>query len=282
VGLLINPQEKSEASDMLIDRAYRRGPAGTLHLRMNLQDAFMLGAVLCAATLFAFEFDFFENVDQMTSEQRRITVRECFVLAGLLIAGLIGFSFHRLQQQKQEFERRLAAEIAASEARHQAMRDPLTGLPNRRALLAAIGASRSDPKSAPSPGALLLFDLNGFKGVNDQHGHPIGDQVLETIARRMQSIVDGDSIVARLGGDEFAVFCRSIHDRDDLRQMAQRLIAGIEAPIDIAGVRHSVGVGAGIALYPQDGHTEQELLRCADVALYRAKAEKQSAVHFYG
>jgi diguanylate cyclase (GGDEF)-like protein len=267
---------------MLIDRASRRGPTGTLHLRMNLQDAFMLGAVLCAATLFAFEFDFFENVDQMTSEQRRITVRECFILAGLLIAGLIGFSFHRLQQQKREFERRLAAEIAASEARHQAMRDPLTGLPNRRALLAAIGASRSDPKSAPSPGALLLFDLNGFKGVNDQYGHPIGDQVLETIARRMQSIVDGDSMVARLGGDEFAVFCRSIHDRDELRQMAQRLIAGIEAPIDIAGVRHSVGAGAGIALYPQDGHTEQELLRCADVALYRAKAEKQSAVHFYG
>ncbi|MSP45867.1 MAG: GGDEF domain-containing protein [Xanthobacteraceae bacterium] len=161
------------------------------------------------------------------------------------------------------------------------MRDPLTGLPNRRALMEALATSHREYRSGARSDALLLLDLNGFKRINDQYGHPAGDRVLETIAARMQSIVKNGNFVARLGGDEFAVLCRSIGDRDDVRQMGERLIARIEAPIDIAGIRHCVGAGAGIALYPQDGDTEQELLRCADVALYLAKAEKRSAVHFY-
>ena len=135
------------------------------------------------------------------------------------------------------------------------MRDPLTGLPNRRALLEAVTASLLGHANSARPHALLLLDLNGSKAINNQYGHPVGDRVLETIARRMQSIVDGDNVVARLGGDEFAVFCRSVGHCDDVRELADRLIAGIEAPIDIGGIHHRVGAGAGIGLHPQGGHT---------------------------
>jgi len=255
--------------------------ATTLRSRLSLQDAVIFLAALCAATLFALEYDFFENADHMTSRERRITVAEFYALTGLLIIGLIVFSFRRLQQQKREFLRRLAAEGAAREARHQAMRDPLTGLPNRRALLEAMSATLVDDPNDADLHALLLLDLNGFKHINDQFGHPIGDRLLETIARRMESIAKDDNLVARLGGDEFAVFCRSIAHADDAQRLAERLVSAIEAPIDIAGTLHHVGAGAGIALYPQHGRTERELLQCADVALYRAKTEKQSSVRCY-
>ena len=266
---------------MALQSADLSGLAATLRSRLSLQDAVILTAVLCAATLFAFEYRFFENVDQMTSRERRITVQEFLALTAFMIVGLIVFSFRRLQQQRREFEGRLVAEGASHEARHEARRDALTGLPNRRALLEAIAASHLDRAGSTGSHALLMLDLNDFKRVNDRYGHAVGDQVLETVARRMQSIIVGNNTVARLGGDEFAVFFPSIRDSDDIHQMAQRLIGGVEAPIEISRIQHRVGAGAGIALYPQDGRTKQELFHCADVALYRAKAKKRSAVRFY-
>ena len=195
---------------MALQSADLSGLAATLRSRLSLQDAFILTAVLCAATLFAFEYRFFENVDQMTSRERRITVQEFLALTGFMIVGLIVFSFRRLQQQQQqqrrEFEGRLVAEGASHEARHEARRDVLTGLPNRRALLEAIAASHLDRAGSAGSHALLMLDLNDFKRVNDRYGHAVGDQVLETVARRMQSIIVGNNTVARLGGDEFAVF----------------------------------------------------------------------------
>ena len=253
----------------------------TVRSRVSAQDGLILFAALCAAALFAFEYDFFENVDHMTSRERRITVQEFFALTGLLIVGLIVFSFRRLQQQKLEFSRRLAAEIAAHRSLQEAMCDPLTGLPNRRALLQALSEASPGRHGSGEPHALVLLDLTGFKAINDRYGHPVGDRLLESIAQRMLSIAGDDNLVARLGGDEFAVVCRRFADPGDVRQMVHQLVASIEAPIDIQGIPHRVGVGAGIALFPQDAGSVPELMRCADAALYRAKAETRSAVHCY-
>jgi diguanylate cyclase (GGDEF)-like protein len=245
---------------------------------LKLQDAVIVAAIMCAATLFAFEYEFFESASGMTQGERRITVAEFFALAGLLIVSLIGFSYWRLRQEKHHFRLRLTAEYTAREARHQAMHDPLTGLPNRRALIDAIAAAMNAPSVAPQSHALLLIDLNGFKTINDRFGHPVGDQLLQTIARRLSAAGDGHSIAARLGGDEFAVLCTGVADAEEVRELAQRIVASLKAPIRIAGEVHRVGAGVGIAFYPQDALTERDMFRLADAALYRAKATGRSAV----
>lgn len=103
---------------MALKSADLSGLAATLRSRLSVQDVIILTAMLCAATLFAFEFHFFENVDQMRSRERRITVQKFFALAALMIVGVIAFSFRR-QQQRREFEGRLVAEGAAHEARRR-------------------------------------------------------------------------------------------------------------------------------------------------------------------
>ena len=262
---------------MSVPKVNLAGFAAVLRPRLEFQDAVIVVAIICAATLFAFEYDFFESVDRMSVRERRITVQEYFALTGLLIVSLIGFSVWRLRKQKHEFALRLGAEMAAREALHDAMHDPLTALPNRRALMIAMNAVINDAAASGSH-ALILLDLNGFKAVNDRHGHGAGDHLLETIARRVRTAVDGTRVPARLGGDEFAVFCPGVRHADEIRLLAHHLVASIEQPIEIAGVELRVGAGAGIAFYPQDAHTTPDLFRCADAALYRAKASKQSAV----
>jgi diguanylate cyclase (GGDEF)-like protein len=251
-----------------------------LRSRMGLQDAVIVLAVVLTATLFAFEYDFFEHADTLTTHQKRITVGEFFALTGLLILGLISFSIRRLQEQKREFQRRLTAEIAAFQARGEALRDLLTGLPNRRALYEALDATIGGATERGESHALVMLDLNGFKSINDKYGHPVGDKLLEHIGRRLQSPAR-KALAARLGGDEFAVFLPDVQRCEEAPQFARGLIAAIEQPIVIDGVSHKIGAAAGIAYFPQHGRSHADLLRHADLALYRAKAEKTSAVHCY-
>ena len=251
--------------------------ASILRPRLTLQDAILVIAIISAATLFAFEYDFFAYARMMSPEERRVTVQEYFALTGLLIVSLIGFSFYRLRQQRNEYQRRVAAEIAAREALHDAMHDPLTGLPNRRALLLAIRTALDDLPAMPRAHALLLLDLNGFKAVNDAHGHAAGDQLLRVIALRLHSTAGG-TMAARLGGDEFAVWFADVPHRGAARALARRLVDSIEEPIVVADSPVQVGAGIGISFYPQDADNEAELFRCADAALYRAKAARRPYV----
>jgi diguanylate cyclase (GGDEF)-like protein len=176
---------------------------------------------------------------------------------------------------------RLAAEFAAQRASDEALHDPLTNMPNRRALSEAMSAALSQPDPANASHALVMFDLNGFKAINDHFGHPVGDRVLQEIAGRLESAAGAGKISARIGGDEFAIFCPSVRQPADVEQFIRSTVRKIEAPIVVDGVEHRVGAGAGIALYPRDARTEQDLFRRADEALYRAKAEPHSAVCSY-
>jgi diguanylate cyclase (GGDEF)-like protein len=255
--------------------------ATTLSSRVSVKDAVIVLASLGAAVLFIYEFSFFEHSDAMSAQERRVTTGELFAVTGLFIVGLIVFAFRRVQQEKRELGLRLAAEFAAYQARDEALRDPLTGMPNRRALEQAMAAALKEPEMARSSHALVLFDLNGFKAINDRYGHPVGDRVLQEIARRLSAATDGDKIAARLGGDEFAVFCPVVQQSADIESFVQAAVGIIEAPIMFDGVEHCVGAGAGIAFYPRDACTGHDLFRCADAALYRAKAEGRSAVRSY-
>ncbi len=163
--------------------------------------------------------------------------------------------------ERREAEARLA---------HQAFHDPLTGLPNRARftdlLEAALRRARSNGRSV----GVLLLDLDGFKIVNDSLGHEVGDQQLVAVARRLVSCLDRGETVARFGGDEFTVLLEEV-DAEAATATADRILAAMAEPVDVAGREVAGGASIGIALGPAHGATPGELLKAADVALYRAK-----------
>jgi diguanylate cyclase (GGDEF)-like protein len=157
-------------------------------------------------------------------------------------------------------------------ARSKALHDPLTGLANRALfrdrLAQALGRAQRDRTLA----ALLLIDLDGFKAVNDTHGHAAGDAVLLALARRMVARRRAVDTVARLGGDEFAVVLAGVRDRADAARLAAETLATCQHPVPFEGHLLHPRLSVGMALYPQDGAGERDLLRRADRAMYDAKA----------
>jgi diguanylate cyclase (GGDEF)-like protein len=173
-------------------------------------------------------------------------------------------------------QRQAQAEIA-----HQANHDRLTGLPNRLLLsdrfagaLARVGRGEIL--------AVHCLDLDGFKPINDQFGHGAGDIVLKAVAGRLRQAVRATDTVARIGGDEFVVLQVDIRTPADAVVMAQRLIDAIARPFDVGEVSVRAGVSVGIAVAPLHGSSEDELLKVADAALYRAKASGRRCYRFAG
>jgi diguanylate cyclase (GGDEF)-like protein len=233
---------------------------------------------MAVATLIAFEIDIFPNPEGMPSRDNVIELDEALALASLLCLGLLLLSWRLLLSQRREVARRIKAE---REARALALHDVLTGLPNRRLFDQDLKAAIAAPPRSGGAHAVFLLDLNDFKRVNDIYGHGAGDEVLiEVSMRLMRAIREGD-LVSRFGGDEFAILARQLTGAEDATSIALRVIKELEEPISVGSVQHRIGVGIGIALVPQDGQDAAEALRKADIALYRAKAESGSAVHFY-
>ena len=161
---------------------------------------------------------------------------------------------------------------------HHAITDELTGLGNRRLStreLDAIFATARDPWNPDESLALLMIDLDHFKEINDSFGHPTGDGLLRLIGPRLSSATRSSDVVVRLGGDEFAVLLTGA-DVDFAMAIAERITSEIEPPFDVDGSCLHVGASIGIALAPQHASNATELMRCADVAMYRAKAAHSS------
>ncbi|WP_321870144.1 putative bifunctional diguanylate cyclase/phosphodiesterase [Paraburkholderia tropica] len=176
-----------------------------------------------------------------------------------------------------------ATRAAEAHAQALARHDPLTGLPNRRLLAAEMGAAFEQARRRGSGYLVIVIDLDRFKPVNDLYGHAAGDAVLCEIAARLRRNVRERDTVARLGGDEFAVLALAPHDEqaDVARELAQRLLAAVRAPIDVDGVRLNVDASIGIACCPRDGEDADDLLRAADIAMYRAKCEGKGTYRFF-
>jgi len=165
-----------------------------------------------------------------------------------------------------------------NEVKQQARTDELTGLANRRALLEAAGRVLTTASSR-RPAALLLLDLDGFKEVNDSLGHTAGDHLLRQIGPRLQPALRPGEVLARLGGDEFAVLLPDA-GLDEAQERAERLRKLILQPFPVEDIRLHVGVSIGVATAPVPAATVQEMLRCADVAMYAAKSAREG-VHVY-
>jgi len=153
--------------------------------------------------------------------------------------------------------------------------DHLTGLANRKALEEALDDALAGARSGGESVAVLMFDLDGFKQVNDALGHDKGDVVLRETARRLHANVFEYDTAARLGGDEFAVILRHLRESEDVAAVAHRLREAVTHPIDIDRTARFVGVSVGAAVHPEHGQSAEELLRGADAAMYRAKRDRE-------
>jgi diguanylate cyclase len=163
------------------------------------------------------------------------------------------------------------------EARRSARTDDLTGLANRRALIDDL----DDALSAGRAPALLILDLDGFKAVNDAHGHLAGDQVLIALARRLQADAGPDDLPARLGGDEFAVLVPTDHPTT-LRDRAHRLRADLMRPVPTYAGAVSVQASVGVAVRASSDNTSIDLLHRADLAMYQAKSGTVNVIVDHG
>jgi diguanylate cyclase (GGDEF)-like protein/PAS domain S-box-containing protein len=174
-------------------------------------------------------------------------------------------------------ERREAEARIAYMAHH----DGLTDLPNREFYQERLGQALAEAKHSGKRVAVLCVDLDLFKNVNDSFGHPMGDRLLRLVADRLRSQVRGNHIAARLGGDEFAVVLVSDVSPNEVSDFCTRLIGELSATYEIDGVEVVIGASIGIAMSPSDGTTPEDLMRNADMALYRAKSDGGGVHRFF-
>jgi diguanylate cyclase (GGDEF)-like protein len=166
-------------------------------------------------------------------------------------------------------------------ARHLALHDSLTGLPNRRYFCAQLDRLLA-PNERPSPGFVVLYlDLDGLKSINDSHGHDIGDELLKIVATRLRWALRAQDMVGRLGGDEFGCLVGDPLSRNEAVHLACKLFDAVSAPVQIGCCKLIVRPSIGITAYPAGGDTTAALLKQADSAMYRAKRD-QTGYAFFG
>jgi diguanylate cyclase (GGDEF)-like protein len=211
---------------------------------------------------------------------RHLTLATSRVAAGEPVELEVPGSRDEIASLVQAF-RRMADDLAGSRARvrHQALHDGLTGLPNRLLLQERLGQAlahaRRGGTGAAGGGAVavLCLDLDRFKPVNDTLGHAVGDALLCAAAERLRGHVREEDTVARLGGDEFAILQAGVAQPEGAGALARRLVEALGQPFEVDGHQLVVGASVGIALAPGDGADPDDLLKKADMALYRAKAD---------
>ena len=170
---------------------------------------------------------------------------------------------------------------AANQRLHElAHLDRLTGLPNRMYFEETLAREVAHAARQHESFAVLFMDLNGFKDINDSHGHHAGDELIRQVGTRLAQTARRADFVARLGGDEFVVVARNTEE-DSARRLAERLAAVVNTPFALAAAEARVTVSIGVAVFPRDGAHSDELMKNADAAMYRAKRVTWNAVEFH-
>ncbi len=160
--------------------------------------------------------------------------------------------------------------------------DKLTGLPNRALLKERLEFAEAMSKRRRTPFTLLFIDLDGFKNINDEHGHEAGDRVLEAIGGRLLRNLRRIDTACRFGGDEFIVLLADTDNPEDIRQIALKLMREIRKPIEFHEHRFRIGASIGVARFPRDSDNTEQLIRRADAAMYEAKKAGCNRIAFHG
>jgi diguanylate cyclase len=178
-------------------------------------------------------------------------------------------------------ERTAELEASRSELAHQVQHDPLTGLPNRKRFEVSLQTAIERASQTGDAVAVLFIDLDGFKLANDSLGHNAGDSILSEVGQRLLQHHDRAGIVARHGGDEFVALVERVADDNDARRLARTFLDAIRQPYFLDGHTIQISASIGIAVFPRDAESPTELLRKADVAMYRAKLSGKNDIRVY-
>jgi diguanylate cyclase (GGDEF)-like protein len=236
------------------------------------------------------------NRDGLWSPTRQVRIRvlpawfqtwwfkiACVLLGLLLLYGMFLLTTAYLRRQQRELERQVAlrtaelqqmtVELKESQQKleHMAYTDALTSLPNRRMFTEHFKRLMALKRRQESSFSLLLMDFDRFKAINDTYGHDAGDFVLVEMAARLSALVRESDCLARLGGDEFGLILGQSHDFEGTESVCKKIVESFETPVFFQGTELRTAPSIGIAIYPFDGETQDELYKAADLALYQAK-----------
>ncbi len=217
---------------------------------------------------------------------------------GMMSRNIETFRDHALAREQAEKKwRHLAEELSIAKAetqatlaraeesearyRHLAQHDDLTGLANRALFHYRLYEAIAVAKRTRLSGAILILDLDRFKDINDTLGHPAGDELLRQVGERLGQQARETDTVARLGGDEFAIIATHIDRIEGVGTVAEKIIAQFSKPFDLHGTPVNIGTSVGISTFPSPGYSDQEYLKHADIALYRAKSEGRGTWRHY-
>ncbi len=159
--------------------------------------------------------------------------------------------------------------------------DPLTNLPNRHLFMTLADQILSLSKRKNTKVIISFLDLDGFKEVNDLHGHEVGDHILREVAGRLEKQLRQSDAIARIGGDEFVIVFSDIKDMDDVHPLYERILGALKEPFKIGEISIIIGASIGAALYPDHGEEIEVLVRHADAAMYRSKANGRNRITFF-
>lgn len=240
-----------------------------------VSDAFILLALFLISFVYFSHIEAFELLVDFVEDHEDWELDE--LITSMALIGIAGFVYavRRNNEARAELIKRQSAEADVS---WLAQNDSLTELPNRRFLNTFQERFDQDRSSKDDNKCYAIFsiDLDGFKQVNDLHGHFGGDHLLKKVAQRLSNVAPKDMIV-RLGGDEFLVIAQ-VETQSQIRGLAKRLSKAVCKPMDIDGIHAEVGCSIGYVTYPEQVKSMAEAARCADIAMYAAKAAGSSAI----
>ncbi|MBD8014549.1 DUF4084 domain-containing protein [Planococcus sp. Sa1BUA13] len=189
---------------------------------------------------------------------------------------------HKVEQRTEEVtSKNDLLEKAVDQMKHMAYHDALSGLPNRRLYLEKLESALTAASQTSQKLAVVFIDLDRFKNVNDTFGHEFGDLLLQEFAQKLQENLRSNDTISRQGGDEFTLILNNFHSQQDMVPLIRRLQSALEKPLTIQGQELHVSMSIGIAVYPEDGETPDELLKNADNAMYNAKEKGKNNFQFF-
>ena len=181
--------------------------------------------------------------------------------------------------ESKEYEKQL--KDSENKLRLLSQLDPLTELPNRMLLLDRLQNAISASKRRHKSMAVLFFDIDNFKHINDTFGHKVGDQVLLSFSKRIMSVIREDDTLARLGGDEFVLVCQNLESENDVHTIVQKILKQFHRMIEFDNLSFLVTTSIGVSFYPNDGDNPSDLIKHADIAMYHAKKSGKNDYQLY-
>jgi len=268
-------------------------------LYQKMQETLFLIIILCITIYFLFSLSTLDPIRRLIKGLRHVSIGEFDYHVNINSKNEIGSlaeSFNRMVDelrqvhkdkeialaQLKKLNKGLESDVEAGthaltevnkELEYVAMHDSLTQLPNRDSFFneVTIAIERANRKGTMV--GLVMMDLDSFKEINESKGHDVGDEILITIANRLERSIRGNDCVGRLGGDEFVVLIDNISE-EHLKLVAEKVVKEIEPAVVIAGKSYFITASMGLAIYPLHAHSPNDLLRCADIAMYKSKERK--------